>query len=202
MMRRTLGAPWGGTIRDGQNGLESKALSLITPPNCSGGAGICLPSIVTVELGAPGVPLISCALAEGGTTITVIATIALSRIYEFVFIVVGGLLVGKLAHYDVDRVPLIERGAIVNPAGVVTIVSAIEHRPIGPRDGAVVACRESAAEAHGTVATDTSASVASTGYGKATSAATRSHPTVCFIARQKKSYGGEKNGDSLTEVAL
>src|SRR5207253_8851787 len=99
-----VGRAFGGTTHDGEKGFESKALSLITPPNCSGGAGICLPSIVTVELGAPGVPLISCALAEGGTTITVIATIALSRIYEFVFIVVGGLLVGKLAHYDVDRV--------------------------------------------------------------------------------------------------
>jgi len=105
-------------------------------------------------------------------------------------------------HHHIDSIALIEGGSVINPAGVVAIVSAICNSPIGPRNGAVVACRESAPKADGTIATDASASVASTGYGKATSAATRSHPTVCFIASQKKSYGGEKNGDSLTEVAL
>ena len=105
-------------------------------------------------------------------------------------------------HHHIDSIALIEGGSVINPAGVVAIVSAICNSPIGPRNGAVVACRESAPKADGTIATDAGASVASTGYGKATSAATRSHPTVCFIARQKKSRGGEKNGDSLTEVAL
>ena len=111
----------------------------------------------------------------------------------------------KSVHHHIDSVALIEGGAIVNTAGVVAIVSAIYSSPIGPRNGAIVAGRESAPEADGTIgtiATDASASVASTGYGKATSTATRSHPAVCFIACQKESRGGEKNGDSLTEVAL
>ena len=58
MMSSTLGAPLGGTTRGGQYGLESLALSLITPPNGSGGGGSCFPSMVTVALGEPGVPVI------------------------------------------------------------------------------------------------------------------------------------------------
>ncbi|PYL77619.1 MAG: hypothetical protein DMF27_05520 [Verrucomicrobia bacterium] len=50
-----VGRAFGGTTHDGEKGFESKALSLITPPNCAGDAGICLPSIVTVELGSSGV---------------------------------------------------------------------------------------------------------------------------------------------------
>src|SRR6266481_4456056 len=69
MIKRMLGAPLGGTTRGGQYGLESKALSLITPPNGMGGGGICLPSIVTVALGAPGVPLICWAGAGKATNI-------------------------------------------------------------------------------------------------------------------------------------
>src|SRR5882762_9451498 len=69
MMRRMLGAPLGGTTRGGQYGVESKALSLTTPPNFIGGAGICFPSIVTVALGAPGVPLICWAGAGRATNI-------------------------------------------------------------------------------------------------------------------------------------
>ena len=53
-----LGAPLGGTTRGGHQGLESVALSLISPPNFGGGAGICLPSIVVVALGEPSVPVI------------------------------------------------------------------------------------------------------------------------------------------------
>src|SRR5436190_593797 len=60
-MSRMLGAPFGGTKRGGHHCLESKALSLMTPPNFIGGAGSCFPSIVIVALGAPGVPLICCA---------------------------------------------------------------------------------------------------------------------------------------------
>ena len=41
MMSRTLGAPFGGTIRGGHQGVESLALSLITPPNFGGGGGSC-----------------------------------------------------------------------------------------------------------------------------------------------------------------
>src|SRR5271157_2150502 len=58
MMRRMLGAPLGGTTRGGHHGLESLALSLITPPNGSGGGGSCFPSNVTVAPGEPGTPVI------------------------------------------------------------------------------------------------------------------------------------------------
>src|SRR5271170_3949773 len=64
MMSRTFGAPLGGTTRGGHQGVESLALSLMTPPNFGGGGGSCLPSIVVVALGEPGVPVTCCALAE------------------------------------------------------------------------------------------------------------------------------------------
>ena len=57
-MRRMLGAPLGGTTRGGQYGVESRALSLITPPNFPGGGGSCSPLMVVVALGEPGVPVI------------------------------------------------------------------------------------------------------------------------------------------------
>src|SRR5271167_972266 len=61
MMSRTFGAPLGGTMRGGHHGVESLALSLITPPNFGGGGGICFPSIEVVALGEPGVPVTCCA---------------------------------------------------------------------------------------------------------------------------------------------
>src|SRR5471030_459438 len=63
MISNTLGAPFGGTTRGGHHGLDSLALSLITPPNLVGGGGSCLPSMVIVALGEPGVPLICWAIA-------------------------------------------------------------------------------------------------------------------------------------------
>src|SRR5271165_3598193 len=57
MISRTFGAPLGGTTRGGHQGFESLALSLMTPPNFGGGGGSCLPSIVVVALGEPGVPV-------------------------------------------------------------------------------------------------------------------------------------------------
>src|SRR3954451_20057056 len=69
MTSRTLGAPFGGTTRGGHHGCESLALSLMTPPNFGGGGGSCLPSIVTVALGEPGVPLICWAIAPGQRTV-------------------------------------------------------------------------------------------------------------------------------------
>src|SRR5271169_826112 len=65
MMSRTFGAPLGGTMRGGHHGVESLALSLITPPNFGGGGGICFPSIEVVALGEPGVPVTCCATALG-----------------------------------------------------------------------------------------------------------------------------------------
>src|SRR5580658_6203638 len=61
-----LGAPLGGTTRGGHHGFESLALSFITPPNFIGGGGSCLPLIVTVASGEPGVPLIC--WADAGAT--------------------------------------------------------------------------------------------------------------------------------------
>src|SRR5258708_36164579 len=62
MISSTLGAPLGGTTRGGHQGLESFALSLITPPNFEGGGGSCFPLIVVVALGEPNMP-VTCAAA-------------------------------------------------------------------------------------------------------------------------------------------
>src|SRR5271155_3707618 len=70
MMRSTFGAPLGGTIRGGHQGVESLALSLITPPNFGGGGGSCFPSMVVVALGAPSVPVTCCAAAGATANIT------------------------------------------------------------------------------------------------------------------------------------
>src|SRR5205823_10006194 len=105
MIKRMLGAPLGGTTRGGQYGLESRALSLITPPNGIGGGGICFPSIVTVELGFPGVPLICWAWAEGATAITAAASVALKITYLIGFI--GGLAqLGRLNFVGRGRMTL------------------------------------------------------------------------------------------------
>ena len=85
MMRSTLGAPLGGTTRGGHYGLESLAISLITPPNFGGGGGSCLPSIVVVALGDPGSPVVWTCAMEGEAAIKVAAKIPLSRISVFVF---------------------------------------------------------------------------------------------------------------------
>ena len=61
----TFGAPFGGTTRGGHQVFDPSAVSLITPPNSGGGGGSCLPSIVIVALGEPGVPLICWAMAPG-----------------------------------------------------------------------------------------------------------------------------------------
>jgi hypothetical protein len=68
-----LGAPLGGTTRGGQYGVESKALSLITPPNFPGGGGSCSPLMVVVALGEPGLPVISWADAGRATNIAATA---------------------------------------------------------------------------------------------------------------------------------
>src|SRR5437762_6520716 len=81
MMSRMLGAPLGGTTVGGHHGLESVAVSLITPPNFGSGGGICLPSMVVVAPGEPGVPVVCiCAVAEGATAMTTAASIPPRRI--------------------------------------------------------------------------------------------------------------------------
>src|SRR5271155_1941406 len=71
MMSSTLGAPFGGTIRGGHQGVDSLALSLITPPNFGGGGGSCFPSMVVVALGAPRVPVTCCAAAAATASIAI-----------------------------------------------------------------------------------------------------------------------------------
>jgi hypothetical protein len=61
MMRRTLGAPFGGTTWAGQYGFDWLASRLISPPNFCGGGGRYFPSMVVVALGEPGVPVTCCA---------------------------------------------------------------------------------------------------------------------------------------------
>ena len=58
MITRTFGAPFGGTTRGGHHAFDSVAFSLITPPNFGSGGGSCLPLIVVVSLGEPGVPVV------------------------------------------------------------------------------------------------------------------------------------------------
>src|SRR4029077_16875095 len=108
MMSRMLGAPFGGTMRGGHHGLESKALSLITPPKGIGGAGICFPSIVTVALGEPGVPVVCiCAFAERDAAITATASIALRRMclsgFIFCFCFSVGLILQNLSRMPKSR---------------------------------------------------------------------------------------------------
>src|SRR5215475_1030297 len=61
MIKSTLGAPWGGTTRGGQYGVDCAALRSILPPNFGGSGGSWLPSIVVVALGEPGTPAVGCA---------------------------------------------------------------------------------------------------------------------------------------------
>jgi len=45
-----LGASFGGTTVGGHQGVESRASSLITPPNGGAGGGSCLPSMVALAI--------------------------------------------------------------------------------------------------------------------------------------------------------
>src|ERR1051326_3526685 len=82
MIRRMLGALLGGTTVGGHHGLESVAVSLITPPNFGSGGGSCFPSMVVVAPGEPGVPVvwICWARAEPATATTTAASIPRRRI--------------------------------------------------------------------------------------------------------------------------
>src|SRR5262245_3780895 len=67
MMSKMFGASLAGTTRGGHHGFDCCAVSLIMPPNLMSGAGSCLPLIVVVALGEPGVPVVcraSCPLAD------------------------------------------------------------------------------------------------------------------------------------------
>src|SRR5499427_1311985 len=64
MMSSTLGAPLGGTTRGAHHAFDWAAFSLMTPPNFGSGGGSCLPEIVVVAPGVPGVPVVSGALSD------------------------------------------------------------------------------------------------------------------------------------------
>src|SRR5262249_11941842 len=61
IMSKMFGACFGGTMRGAHQAFDCSASSLITPPNFGSGAGSCLPLIVVVAAGEPGVPVICCA---------------------------------------------------------------------------------------------------------------------------------------------
>src|SRR5215831_18096513 len=63
MINKKFGAPWGGTTRIGQYGVDCAALHSILPRNGCGGGGSWLPGIVVVALGEPGTPVACCAIA-------------------------------------------------------------------------------------------------------------------------------------------
>src|SRR5262245_40434649 len=63
IIRRTFGAPAGGTMRGAHQGFDCKASSLMTPPNVGSGGGSCLPVIVVVALGEPSSPVTVCPTA-------------------------------------------------------------------------------------------------------------------------------------------
>jgi hypothetical protein len=58
MISNMFGAPFGGTTAGGQQGLDSLALRLITPPKSGGADGIDFPSMVVVALGEQGTPVV------------------------------------------------------------------------------------------------------------------------------------------------
>src|SRR5262245_54058335 len=85
MIRRTFGAPLGGTTRGGHHGFDCATLRSILPPNFIGGGGSCLPSIERVALGEPGTPVIRCARAGveySRATVSSIVNIARDRCLE------------------------------------------------------------------------------------------------------------------------
>src|SRR5262245_17291708 len=58
MISNTLGAFLGGTTRGAHHGFDWAAFSLMRPPNFGSGGGSCLPEIVVVAPGEPGVPVV------------------------------------------------------------------------------------------------------------------------------------------------
>src|SRR5438270_14059581 len=99
MIKSTLGAPLGGTIVGGQYGLESTAVSLITPPNCGSGGGICLPSAFVVAPGEPGVPVVwTCAMTNGEAVIKAAAYVPPRRTSVFVLMGLLSVVFGRDWH--------------------------------------------------------------------------------------------------------
>src|SRR5215472_14529707 len=74
----TFGAPFGGTTRIGQYGVDCAALRSILPSNFCGGGGNWFPSIVVVALGDPGVPVICC--GNAGSVVNSAASVTIEAV--------------------------------------------------------------------------------------------------------------------------
>ena len=86
MMSSTLGAPFGGTTRGAHQGVDSEALSLMTPPKGGLGGGSCLPSIVVVAVGEPRTPVTCWGKPAEEPNARATADMALARTNGIVFI--------------------------------------------------------------------------------------------------------------------
>src|SRR5271165_6018790 len=80
MISKTFGAPFGGTMRGAHQGVDSEALSLMTPPKGRLGGGSCLPSIVVVALGEPRTPVTCWAKPPEASHSTATADTAIAKI--------------------------------------------------------------------------------------------------------------------------
>src|SRR5208283_4475891 len=85
MISKTLGAPFGGTMRGAHQGVDSEALSLMTPPNGGFGGGSCFPSIVVVAVGEPRTPVTCWAKPPGGFDAKAKANIVIENANRFAF---------------------------------------------------------------------------------------------------------------------
>src|SRR6187397_1933561 len=83
MMSRMFGASLGGTTRGAHQAFARSALSWMTPPKLGSGGGSCLPSIVVVASGDPGVPVVCCAFPGRRAVMT--RTRAVESFRAFVF---------------------------------------------------------------------------------------------------------------------
>ena len=79
MMSSTFGAPFGGTTRGAHQGVDSEALSLMTPPKGGLGGGSCLPSIVVVASGEPRTPVTCWAKPSEGLNARATADTAVAK---------------------------------------------------------------------------------------------------------------------------
>ncbi len=111
MINSTLGASFGGTMRGAHHGFDCRASFLITPPNFASGAGSCLPSMVVVAPGEPGVPVISWACMMDETVIT-----ALTRNKLDANVVIAGLVLSGLS--NLKRNNLLHRRFVIRFAEV------------------------------------------------------------------------------------
>src|SRR5215469_12903450 len=77
MVKRMLGAPFGGTTRGAHQSFDWAAFCLITPPNFIPGGGTIFEFGKIVARGEPATPLISCCAAAGAAVRRETASISL-----------------------------------------------------------------------------------------------------------------------------